>query len=194
MRFIGNYSSGKQGYAVAAALRAAGAQVTLVSGPSALSAPADVQRINVTSAAEMLSACEQALPCDIAVCTAAVSDWRPKAKANQKIKKQAGSPPPVLEMEENPDILKHISNHSKRPRIVIGFAAETNDLIDNAKAKIESKGCDWICANDVLANDSFGNDTNSIHFLSGDIHEIWEQQSKITIAGNIVEKIAEELG
>lgn len=194
VRFIGNHSSGKQGFAIAQALHNAGATVSLISGPSALPTPSGVNRINVTSAQDMLAASEDALPCDIAICSAAVSDWRPVGLANHKIKKDAGAPPPTIALQENPDILKTLSNHKKRPRIVIGFAAETNDLIKNAQDKIQRKGCDWICANDVLKSQSFGNDRNSVYCLTPDTHEEWLDQSKQDIAQNLVQKIIKELG
>lgn len=174
VRFIGNHSSGKQGQAIADALTAAGVKVTLVMGPM--------------TAADMLRACERALPVDIAVCAAAVADWTPIKPAKNKIKKGSGAP--VIALKENPDILKTISNHKKRPKLVIGFAAETDDLVKNAKAKLKKKGCDWILANDVSKN-VFGADDNTIHFITTTSTEKWPRQPKTEIARHLVSKIAE---
>ena len=173
IRYISNRSSGKQGYAIAEALAAAGASATLVSGPTALPAPAGVNIVRVESAAEMLAACERALPADIAVFTAAVADWRVNGQAGQKIKKTAGTPPPSLNLVENPDILKTVSALKKdRPALVIGFAAETENVIAHAKAKRERKGCDWIIANDVSPEQGvMGGDSNTVHVVTADSTE-----------------------
>ena len=150
MRYIANRCSGRQGNAIAAALAALGARVTLVSGPTAVPAPPGVTLRRVETAAEMLDACRAALPADVAVCAAAVADWRVAHAAEGKIKKQPGSAAPMLELVPNPDILATISAPGPdRPRLVVGFAAETDDLLDNAAAKLARKGCDWIVANDV---------------------------------------------
>ncbi|MCC7305802.1 MAG: bifunctional phosphopantothenoylcysteine decarboxylase/phosphopantothenate--cysteine ligase CoaBC [Alphaproteobacteria bacterium] len=188
VRFIGNRSSGKQGYAIAEALRDAGADVTLVSGPTALPAPAGMNIVNVQSAAEMLKACEAALPVDIAVCAAAVADWTPSTPQTHKIKKRKDESAPVLQLKENPDILKTISNHKKRPKLVIGFAAETENLIENAKAKLKSKSCDWILANDV-SGDTFGGEENHLYLITRSGSEDWKRRSKKDMARTLVNKI-----
>src|SRR5687768_16536185 len=157
VRLITNRSSGKQGYAIASALAALGADVTLVSGPTALAAPAGVRRVEVETACEMLAACEAALPADIAVCVAAVADWRPESLNGRKIKKGADGPP-ALSLVENPDILATLSRSNRRPQLVVGFAAETHDVEANAAAKLERKGCDWIVANDVSIEGTMGGD------------------------------------
>ncbi|WP_439926128.1 bifunctional phosphopantothenoylcysteine decarboxylase/phosphopantothenate--cysteine ligase CoaBC [Nitrobacter sp. JJSN] len=169
VRYIANRSSGKQGFAIAAAAHAAGADVTLISGPVDLNDPAGVAVIHVESAREMLAAVEASLPADIAIFTAAVADWRVASEGAQKLKKTATGVPP-LQLVENPDILATISNlRDKRPPLVIGFAAETEHLIDNAKAKFMRKGCDWIVANDVSpGTDVMGGDCNTVHLLTRD--------------------------
>lgn len=189
VRFIGNRSSGKQGHAIAASLARAGADVTLISGPVALPDPQGITTIHVQTAAEMLAACESALPADIAICAAAVSDWSPEKTQTQKIKKQAGKKPPSLILKENPDILKTISNHKKRPQLVIGFAAETNDLQNNAKAKLQSKKCDWILANDVSEN-TFGSDQNHVYLINSSGVKDLKQMSKTATAEAITQEIA----
>ncbi len=198
VRFLGNRSSGKQGYAIAEALRNAGANVTLISGPTNLSAPTGIEVVRVETGKEMLNACETALPMDIAICAAAVSDWTPKAPSNHKIKKRDNKATPELSLEQNPDILKTLSNHQKqRPNLVIGFAAETNNLIENAKEKRIKKGCDWIVANEVGANEkgqekTFGSDENQIYLLTSQETEQWERCSKKQVAIRLVEKITKE--
>jgi phosphopantothenoylcysteine decarboxylase / phosphopantothenate---cysteine ligase len=169
VRYIANRSSGKQGYAIAAAAQAAGADVTLVSGPVDLDDPAGVAVKHVESAREMLAAAEAALPADIAIFTAAVADWRVASEGLQKLKKTTAGTPP-LQLVENPDILATISNlREKRPALVIGFAAETEHLIDNAKAKFARKGCDWMVANDVSPGTGvMGGDRNTVHLLTRD--------------------------
>jgi len=192
VRMLTNRSSGKQGYAIAGALAALGAEVTLVSGPTALAAPAGVRRVDVESAREMLAACEAALPADIAVCVAAVADWRPETTGGQKIKKGAGAPDPIA-LVENPDILATLSKHARRPRLVVGFAAETNDLEAHAKAKLARKGCDWIVANDVGVAGTMGGDDNAVAIVSPGGIERWERMAKGEVARRLAERIATEL-
>jgi len=191
VRFIGNRSSGKQGHAIATALSNMGADVTLVSGPTALKDPSGLKTIHVESAAEMLKACENSLPADIAIFAAAVSDWTPVAACEKKIKKQKGQPPPALELTETTDILKTISNHKQRPQLVIGFAAETNDVMDNANKKLQTKGCDWIIANSVKDGATFGADQNSVTIIRGDSKVELERADKEIIARDIVEHIVQ---
>ncbi len=194
VRFIGNNSSGKQGYAVAEALRDRGASVTLITGPTALPAPHGINTVQITSAAEMLKASEQALPTNIAVCAAAVSDWTPTKTKSQKIKKKAGENALSLELTENPDILKTISNHKDRPQIVIGFAAETENLLDNAKTKLAQKGCDIIVANDVGSSEKvFGADENHVYLISHDNTQEWPRASKQEIARKLVDIIGKQI-
>ena len=192
VRVITNRSSGKQGYAIAAALAALGADVVLVSGPTALPAPAGVRRIDVETAQQMLSACEAALPAEIAVCVAAVADWRPKAAGGSKIKKGAGGPPPIA-LEETPDILATLSKDERRPRLVIGFAAETDDVEANAQAKLRKKGCDWIVANDVSVAGTMGGDANAVAIVTAGGVERWERAPKAEVARRLAQKIAEAL-
>lgn len=189
VRFIGNRSSGKQGHAIATALESAGASVTLVSGPVNIPDPNGVKTIHVESAQDMLKACEDNIPADIAICVAAVSDWRVKDYTSQKIKKGANKSAPTLELVENPDILKTISNHKNRPQLVVGFAAETQNLLDNARTKLKSKNCDWIIANNVAENDSFGNDKNQVMLISNNEEINFEHADKTIIARDIVEEI-----
>ncbi len=192
VRFLSNHSSGKQGYAVAQALADAGAKVTLISGKTNLPAPENVKLVNVTSAQEMLACVEKNLPADVAIFTAAVADFRPQTIAKNKIKKAAGKAAPKIEMVENPDILKTISNHKKRPKLVIGFAAETENLAKNAAAKRKNKNCDWILANDVSEGKVFDADNTEILFVSGSKNENWGAMSKQDVAKKLVEKIAAE--
>jgi phosphopantothenoylcysteine decarboxylase/phosphopantothenate--cysteine ligase len=193
VRFLGNHSSGKQGYAIAAALAGAGAKVTLISGRTALASPQGVVTLRVTSASEMLAAVEENLPADIAVCAAAVSDFRPAIIEQSKIKKKAGETPPVISLVENPDILKTLSSHKERPQLVIGFAAETENLAENAHEKLKRKGCDFILANDVSGGKVFEQDSNEILFLSRQESENWEKMSKQEIALKLVDKISAQL-
>ncbi|HRE61616.1 MAG TPA: bifunctional phosphopantothenoylcysteine decarboxylase/phosphopantothenate--cysteine ligase CoaBC [Micropepsaceae bacterium] len=192
VRFIANRSSGKQGYAIARALAEAGAQTTLVSGPVALAAPPRVKLVKVETAREMLAACESALPADIAVCAAAVADWRTEDLPNAKIKKTAGKAVPELRLVENPDILKTLAQLSKgRPRLVIGFAAETHDVIAHATEKRARKGCDWIIANDVsAATGVMGGDQNTVHLISAGAREDWPLLSKDEVARQLAARIA----
>ena len=193
VRYIANRSSGKQGYAIAASAREAGAEVTLVSGPVDLPSPAGVNVIRIESAREMLSAVEAALPCDVAIFAAAVADWRVVSEGAQKIKKTGDAMPP-LTLIENPDILATIAQRvEQRPRLVIGFAAETENLIANATAKIARKGCDWIVANDVSpATGIMGGDRNTVHLLTrdGGDSEAWPDMSKQEVAQALVARIA----
>lgn len=189
VRFIANRSSGKQGHAIAAALARSGAATVLVSGPTAEPDPPGVSVLRVGTAREMLAACEAALPVDVAVCAAAVADWRAE-EAPQKLKKKGA--PPVLRLVENPDILAQLSAAGNlRPRLVVGFAAETENLIANAQAKRAKKGCDWILANDVsAASGTFGGDINTIHLVSEAGVEDWPPLSKREVAERLAERIA----
>lgn len=192
VRFISNRSSGKQGYAIAEALARLGADVRLISGPVALPDPAGVTTVRVESAAQMLAACEAALPADAAVCVAAVADWRPQSTAAKKIKKGADGPPPIL-LTENPDILATLSKmKSGRPRLVVGFAAETNDVEAHAKQKLAKKGCDWIVANDV-SGDVMGGDANEVAIIRAEGVTRWPQMAKTAVAGKLANEIAEAL-
>ena len=190
VRGLTNRSSGKQGYAIAAALADLGATVTLISGPTALAAPVGVTRIDVESALDMQAATQAALPADIAVLSAAVADWRVDTIAGGKIKKGPGGPP-TLALIENPDILAGIASPGPfRPGLVIGFAAETTDLEANARAKLSRKGCDWIVGNDVSA-DVFGSDGNTVLLVTGEGVETWPRQSKTAIARQLASRIAD---
>jgi len=192
VRGLTNRSSGKQGYAIAAALAELGARVTLVSGPTALAAPAGVTRIDVESALQMQAATQAALPAEIAVLSAAVADWRVDTIAGGKIKKGPGGPP-TLALIENPDILSGIASPGPlRPALVIGFAAETTDLEANARAKLSRKGCDWIVGNDV-SDDVFGSDGNTVLLVTRDGVEAWPRQSKTAIARQLSGRIVEHL-
>jgi phosphopantothenoylcysteine decarboxylase/phosphopantothenate--cysteine ligase len=192
VRMLTNRSSGKQGYAIAGALAALGAQVTLVSGPTALAAPTGVVRVDVESARDMLAACEAALPADIAVCVAAVADWRPAETGGRKIKKDGQAAAPIA-LVENPDILAALSKGPRRPRLVIGFAAETHDLEAHARAKLAKKGCDWIVANDVSVAGTMGGDDNAVALVSKAGIERWERMAKGAVARELAERIAKEL-
>ncbi|MEM7703373.1 MAG: bifunctional phosphopantothenoylcysteine decarboxylase/phosphopantothenate synthase [Pseudomonadota bacterium] len=191
VRYIANRSSGKQGFAIAAAAAALGAQVTLVAGPVSLKTPKGVDRIDVESAAEMNQAVRAALPADAAVMVAAVADWRPRQYVSEKIKKR-GSAPPALMLTENPDILTNLAASEKRPELVIGFAAETDDVIDNAKKKRKRKAADWIIANDV-SGDVMGGDDNEVHIISNDGVESLEQMAKPEVAMALAQRIADTL-
>ncbi|WP_425990413.1 bifunctional phosphopantothenoylcysteine decarboxylase/phosphopantothenate--cysteine ligase CoaBC [Brevundimonas sp. TWP2-3-2] len=189
VRGLTNRSSGKQGYAIAAALALRGAEVTLVSGPTGLAVPVGVTRIDVETAMEMKAATEAALPADIAVLSAAVADWRVDTVAGGKIKKAPGGPP-TLSLIENPDILAGIAAPGvNRPRLVIGFAAETTDLEANARSKLSRKGCDWIVGNDVSA-DVFGTDGNTVLLVTKDGADAWPRLSKTEVATRLVDRIA----
>ena len=188
VRYIANRSSGKQGHAIATALACAGAAVTLVSGPTNLPDPIGVKTVHVTTAKEMFDAVNKALPTDVAVFAAAVGDWR-VTPAKQKIKKRDGALP-ELRFEENPDILRHVANHkTKRPTLVIGFAAETQRLSGNAAKKHKDKGANWVLANDVSGGQVFGKDKNKVNFITGKSKEQWPLMSKDDVAEKLVEKI-----
>jgi phosphopantothenoylcysteine decarboxylase/phosphopantothenate--cysteine ligase len=193
VRVITNRSSGKQGYAIAGALADLGARVTLVSGPTSLAAPPGVTRIQVETALQMRDACRDALPADAAVCAAAVSDWRPALFGEHKLKKGAGGPPSV-ELVESPDILAGLAAAGpRRPTLVVGFAAETQNLEANARAKLERKGCDWIVANDVARPGVFGGDENEILLVSRQGIERWARASKADLARRLAGRIGEAL-
>ncbi|MEM9357616.1 MAG: bifunctional phosphopantothenoylcysteine decarboxylase/phosphopantothenate--cysteine ligase CoaBC [Pseudomonadota bacterium] len=195
VRYIANRSSGTQGYAVAAAAQRLGADVTLISGPTNLPDPAMVEVIRIQSAREMFEAVEAALPADIGIFAAAVADWRVASQSDQKIKKN-GNALPTLEFTENPDILQTIAKKkaSKRPALVIGFAAETENVIKNAQAKLKKKQCDWIIANDVSPESGvMGGSHNAVHIVSKDGVESWPEADKASVAEKIVRKAAEEL-
>ncbi|MBA4050451.1 MAG: peptidase [Erythrobacter sp.] len=195
VRYIANRSSGKQGFAIAAAAAALGARVTLVAGPVSLKTPAGVNRIDVESAHDMQQAVRRSLPADVAVMVAAVADWRPRDYRNRKIKKRE-SAPPVLMLTENPDILINLSAGTQRPGLVIGFAAETDKVIDNAKAKRKRKGADWIVANDVSGppgSGVMGGDVNRVTIITAEGIETLEEMPKSAVAMALVERIAESL-
>ena len=192
VRYIANRSSGKQGFAIAAAAALAGAKVTLISGPVALPTPAGVIRIDVESAREMAAAVDAALPADAAIMVAAVADWRAAETAETKIKKDGSGAVPPLALTENPDILATLAKSPHRPRLLIGFAAETNDVIAHATAKLARKGCDWIIANDVAA-DPMGGDDNRVHLVTATGVESWERLRKDAVATKIVDRITDAL-
>ena len=195
VRFIGNRSSGKQGYAIAAALQRLGAEVVLVSGPTALADPIGVSVRRVESAREMLAACEASLPADIAVCAAAVADWRAAKPESAKIKKDAKGTPPVIALEANPDILASLAQGKKRPRVVVGFAAETEKLVEHAKVKLAAKGCDFILANDVSeGSGTFGGDRNKVVLVEKNGVEEWPILSKTEVADRLAALLAERVG
>jgi phosphopantothenoylcysteine decarboxylase/phosphopantothenate--cysteine ligase len=189
VRYIANRSSGRQGFAIAGALAALGARVTLVAGPVALAAPPGVTRVDVGTAQEMANAVAAALPADAAVMVAAVADWRAEP-ADRKIKK--GSGPPALTLSENPDILALLAASPRRPGLVVGFAAETDDVVANAVAKRARKGADWIVANDV-SGDVMGGDANTIHLVTADGIEHWERLPKGEVAARLAARIADAL-
>lgn len=191
VRYLANRSSGRQGFAIAAAAAAAGARVTLVSGPVYLDTPPGVDRIDVESAEDMAKAVKKALPADCAIMVAAVADWRTKDFHGEKIKKR-GSAPPSLMLTENPDILAMVSASSKRPDLLIGFAAETENVVENARKKRKSKGVDWIVANDV-SGDVMGGTENKVHIVRERKVEDWDQMSKMDVAWKLVEQIADHL-
>ncbi len=195
VRYIANRSSGRQGFAIAAAAADAGARVTLIAGPVHLPTPAGVMRVNIETAIEMEAAVHSALPADIAVMVAAVADWRADTTAEQKIKKKGDAPAP-LKLRENPDILAGLAKHDQRPGLLIGFAAETENIAKNAKAKLSKKGCDWIIANDVsgpVGESVMGGMDNSVHIVSAKGSEIWKRLPKPEVARRLIQKIAEEI-
>jgi phosphopantothenoylcysteine decarboxylase/phosphopantothenate--cysteine ligase len=193
VRVLTNRSSGKQGYAIAGALARMGARVTLVSGPTGLATPAGVQRVNVETAREMLAASKAALPADAAVCVAAVADWRPDAVFGVKLKKGKDGPP-TLRLVENPDILAALAaSGPDRPRVVVGFAAETTDVEAHARAKLARKGCDWIVANDVTEDGVMGGDDNAVMIVDAQGVEHWPRAPKDEVARRIAGRIAKDL-
>jgi phosphopantothenoylcysteine decarboxylase/phosphopantothenate--cysteine ligase len=191
VRYLANRSSGKQGFEIAGALAALGARVTLIAGPVTLATPAGVERIDVETALQMAAAVNAALPADAAVMVAAVADWRVES-AGQKIKKGAGGPP-VLHLVENPDILATLGHSPRRPELVIGFAAETENVVENARAKLAKKGADWIVANDV-SGDVMGGSDNSVHIVSAAGVESWEKLPKDEVSRRIAARIDIALG
>lgn len=190
VRMIANRSSGKQGFAIAQALVALGARVTLVAGPVALATPAGVERTDVETAAQMAAAVEAAMPADAAVLVAAVADWT-VAPSAAKLKKSDG--PPALAWQANRDILADLAGSDRRPRLLIGFAAETGDVVANAQTKRAAKGCDWIVANDV-SGDVMGGDSNSVHLVTADGIESWPAASKQEVARRLAARIADVIG
>ena len=196
VRYLANRSSGKQGHAIAGALARLGAEVVLVAGPNNLTDPQGVTVRNIESAAEMLADCEAALPADIAVCAAAVADWRVAGEAEQKIKKDGSGAPPALALVENPDILKTLSQlNGGRPDLVVGFAAETELVIDHAQKKRTRKGCDWIVANDVGAGTGvMGGDDNTVHLITEHGVEDWPTMAKDAVAAALAQRIADHFG
>ena len=189
VRYLANRSSGRQGFAIAVALARAGARVTLVAGPVTLPTPTGVTRIDVETAREMAAAVEAALPADVAIMVAAVADWRVDA-ATQKLKKDGSERTPVLTLVENPDILATLARHSQRPSLLIGFAAETENIIAHADAKRLRKECDWIVANDV-SGDVMGGTVNTVHIVTVDGVESWERLPKEQVAERLVKRIAD---
>ncbi|HRJ02514.1 MAG TPA: bifunctional phosphopantothenoylcysteine decarboxylase/phosphopantothenate--cysteine ligase CoaBC [Hyphomonas sp.] len=193
VRYISNHSSGKQGYAIAAALAAEGARVTLVSGPVSLAAPPGVERVQVETAREMLKACEDALPADVFVSVAAVADWRPVKAAPQKLKLKGKGAAPSIELAENPDILRTLSHKRKhRPLLVIGFAAETHDVEALATDKRARKGCDWIVANDV-SGDVMGGAENEVYLITAEGSEHWPRLAKEDVSRRLAARVADAL-
>jgi len=195
VRYIANRSSGKQGFAIAAALAARGAQVTLIAGPVTLGTPPGVTRIDVETARDMAAAVEAALPADAAILVAAVADWRVES-AGQKIKKDGSGTPPTLHLVENPDILSGLARSRQRPRLLVGFAAETENVIANAQAKLARKRCDWIVANDVsgpVGGGVMGGATNTVHIVTADGVENWASMAKDEVAARLANRVVEVL-
>ncbi len=193
VRFIANHSSGKQGHAIAEALSRLGAETILVSGPVTLPDPQGLSVVHIETARDMLKACEKALPVDVAVCAAAVADWRVKDAKDQKMKKKGGKPP-SLALVENPDILKTLSTATgnRRPSLVIGFGAETEDLVKNATEKRKRKGCDWLLANDVSPQSgTFGGDSNRLYLIHDGGVENWPKMSKADAAARLAQRVAD---
>ena len=191
VRYIANRSSGKQGFAIAGALAALGARVTLVAGPVNLPTPRGVTRVDVETARQMAAATLAALPADAGVFVAAVADWH-VAATDEKIKKTAGAPPPALALVENPDILATVAAHALRPRLVVGFAAETQSTVEHAVAKRLRKAADWIVANDV-SGDVMGGDANTVHLITAAGIEDWPTLPKAQVAARLAQRIADEL-
>jgi phosphopantothenoylcysteine decarboxylase/phosphopantothenate--cysteine ligase len=194
VRFIANRSSGRQGHAIAAALSRLGARTTLVSGPTRLADPAGVHVVHVESARDMLAACEEALPADVAVCAAAVADWRVAEQRATKMKKD-GAQSLTLELTANPDILATLSQAGNlRPRLVVGFAAETDQVLEHAREKLQRKGCDWIVANDVSPGSGvFGGTENRVHLFDANGVESWPRLSKEDVARRLAARISDHL-
>ncbi len=192
VRYIANRSSGKQGFAIAAAAAEAGAEVLLIAGPVDLPTPPGVIRVDVETAVEMADEVRQGLPVDAAIMVAAVADWRAADTATQKIKKDGSGAVPPLALAENPDILAGVAKSAARPALLVGFAAETNDVIAHAEAKLAKKGCDWIVANDVAA-DPMGGESNRVHIVSKNGIDSWDRLPKAAVARKLMEKIADEL-
>jgi phosphopantothenoylcysteine decarboxylase/phosphopantothenate--cysteine ligase len=192
VRFISNQSSGRQGHAIAEALANLGADVRLVTGPTALTPPDSVTAIEVETAVEMLDAVKSQLPADVFISVAAVADWRPAKASEKKLKLKGGASDKItLELVENPDILRKIGTSKKdRPRLVVGFAAETHDLVQNAEAKLKRKGCDWIVANDV-SGDVMGGAQNEVQLITREGAERWPRLSKTEVARRLARRIAE---
>jgi phosphopantothenoylcysteine decarboxylase/phosphopantothenate--cysteine ligase len=190
VRYIANRSSGKQGFAIAAAATELGASVTLIAGPVALETPPGVTRINVETAREMAASVAAALPADVAIMVAAVADWRSES-AGLKIKKDGNAPAPLV-LIENPDILATLSASPQRPKLLIGFAAETDHVLDHAQAKLARKGCDWIVANDV-SGDVMGGTHNTVHLVTATGVESWDELPKDAVAARLVSRIADAL-
>lgn len=191
VRYIANRSSGKQGFAIAAALAAKGARVTLIAGPVTLDTPPEVTRVEVQTAREMAVAVEAALPADVAIMVAAVADWRVE-EASQKIKKDSGGALRTLTLVENPDILAELARSPRRPRLLIGFAAETENIVANAQTKLARKGCDWIIANDVSGpiNESvMGGAANTVHIVTATGVESWERMAKDEVAEKLAVRV-----
>jgi phosphopantothenoylcysteine decarboxylase / phosphopantothenate---cysteine ligase len=195
VRYISNFSSGKQGYAIAAALATLGVKVTLISGPVALPTPTGVTVITVESAKEMLAASLSSLPVNIAICTAAVCDWRSQTSAKQKMKKKPGEDAMVLPLVKNPDILEAICLHPHRPALVVGFAAETENALVNARKKQKQKGCDWIVVNEVNQEAPvFGSDENEIHLIAQDgLAYHWPKMQKTQVAEELARLVIQYL-
>ena len=190
IRYITNRSSGTQGSAIAAALRDLGAQVSFVTGPTDVPVPLGVTAYHVETAQEMLDAVQELLPVDGAVFAAAVADWRVDGIQDKKIKKSTSGDVPELKFLENPDILAIVSQHAKRPKLVVGFAAETDDVIKNARNKLSRKGCDWIVANDVSSSTGIvGGQNNTVTILDKDGVEAWEEMSKTEVAFRLAQRI-----
>jgi phosphopantothenoylcysteine decarboxylase/phosphopantothenate--cysteine ligase len=194
VRYLANRSSGKQGYAIAAALAEAGADTTLVSGPVDLAPPPNVTLLKVETACEMLDACESVLPADVAVFAAAVADWRPESRADGKLKKRDGDAAPLIRLVRNPDILATISRSKKRPALVVGFAAETENVVANGEEKRLRKACDWILANDVSRERGImGGDSNRVHLISAAGVEDWPLMNKADVGRRLAQRIGAAL-
>jgi phosphopantothenoylcysteine decarboxylase/phosphopantothenate--cysteine ligase len=189
VRVIANRSSGRQGFAIAAAAAKAGARVTLIAGPVSLETPEGVNRVDVETARQMANEVEAALPADAAILVAAVADWRVEQSAT-KLKKSDG--PPKLNFLPNPDILAELSASPRRPRLLVGFAAETSDVVENATTKLAAKRADWIVANDVCG-DVMGGQSNQVHLVTRDRVEHWPEMSKDAVARRLIERISKEL-